>query len=186
MLSLIDLMVIKFVNSIQNSFLDTIMVFFTFLGDDGLIWIVIILTMLFFPYSRKYAFMLMITLPLVMLIGNKILKNLINRPRPFHLIPELRVLVESSGTSSFPSSHTAVAFAVLGIFIFFKLKHKKYIAVISSGIGLSRIYLNVHYFSDVIGGIILGMGTAFFIYLIFSKMGLIYAKFPKFNIKART
>ena len=163
-------------NSIQNPFLDFIMLLFSFLGNDGLIWITVISVMLIFSNSRKYAGILIFALPTVMLIGNRILKNLFDRPRPFHTFPELRILVETSGTHSFPSSHTSAAFVVFGIFYFFKLPYRFFILILSLGISVSRIYLNVHYFWDIIGGMLLGTGTAYLFFLIYRKVNFLYIK----------
>ena len=172
----IDLYVLNIMNSIQNPFLDIIMLLFSFLGNDGLIWITIISVMLIFRNSRKYVGILILILPTVMFIGNKILKNFFDRPRPFHTFPDLRVLIETSGTHSFPSSHTSAAFAVFGIFLFFKLPYRLSIFILSLGIAVSRIYLNVHYFWDVIGGGVLGTGTAYLFFLIYRKTNFLYIK----------
>jgi undecaprenyl-diphosphatase len=172
----IDLYVLNLMNNIQNPFLDILMLFFSFLGNDGLVWIFLILLMFFFTNSRKYAAVIAIALPVVMFLGNKILKNLFDRPRPFHTFPDLRVLVESSGTHSFPSSHTSVAFTVLGIFLFFRLRYKIPVLILAFGIAISRLYLNVHYFWDVIGGIALGTGTAYLFFLIYGKINFLYIK----------
>ena len=176
MFYIIDLYVLKMMNSIQNPVLDFIMLLFSFLGNDGLIWITVISVMLIFTKSRKYAGILTFALPTVMLIGNKVLKNLFDRPRPFHTFPDLRILVETSGTHSFPSSHTSVAFVVFGIFLFFKLPYRLFIFILSLGIAVSRIYLNVHYFWDIIGGMLLGMGTAYLFFLIYRKTNFLYIK----------
>lgn len=169
MINKIDLSILNIMNKIQNPVLDDIMVFFSFLGNDGFIWIFIIVTMLTFTHSRKYGFLLLLELPVAMLIANKLLKNFVDRPRPFHTYPELRLLVEPSGTHSFPSSHATVAFTVLGFFIFFKLRYRKTVAIIASGIGISRIYLNVHYFFDVFVGILLGFSIAYLFSCIYKK-----------------
>ena len=104
------------------------------------------------------------------------MKNLFYRPRPFHTFPDLRVLIETSGTHSFPSSHTSAAFVVFGIFLFFKLPYRFFIFILSLGIAVSRIYLNVHYFWDIIGGMLLGMGTAYLFFLIYRKANFLYIK----------
>ncbi|MCP1223779.1 phosphatase PAP2 family protein [Sebaldella sp. S0638] len=172
----IDLYVLNLMNNIENPILDIVMLIFSFLGNDGLIWIAVISVMLIFTNSRKYAGVIVLAVPTTMLIGNKVLKNLFDRPRPFHTFPDLRVLVETSGTHSFPSSHTAVAFTVLGIFLFFKLPYRLFIFILSFGIAFSRIYLNVHYFWDIVGGVFLGMGTAYLFFLIYRKINFLYIK----------
>ena len=176
MFYIIDLYILEIMNSIQNPFLDIIMLLFSFLGNDGLIWIAVISVMLLFSDSRKYGGILILALPTVMFIGNKMMKNLFDRPRPFHTFPDLRVLIETSGTHSFPSSHTSAAFVVFGIFLFFKLPYRFFIFILSLGIAVSRIYLNVHYFWDIIGGMLLGMGTAYLFFLIYRKTNFLYIK----------
>ena len=176
MFYIIDLYVLEIMNSIQNHILDIIMLLFSFLGNDGLIWIAVISVMFLFEDSRKYGGILILALPTVMFVGNKILKNIFDRPRPFHTFPDLRVLIETSGTHSFPSSHTSAAFVVFGIFLFFKLPYRFFIFILSLGIAVSRIYLNVHYFWDIIGGMLLGMGTAYLFFLIYRKANFLYIK----------
>ena len=173
MVNVIDLYVLNSINKFQNPFLDKVMLFFSFLGNNGLIWILLIVGMMCFLKSRKYAILITIALPVVMLAGNKFLKNFFDRERPFQTFSHLRVLVEPSGSSSFPSSHTAVAFTVFGIFLFLNLKYKWTVGLLALGIGFSRIYLNVHYFFDVLGGMALGMGMAWIFCFIFRKIILL-------------
>lgn len=166
MFSNFDVNILNFSNSIQNPILDNIMLFLTFLANDGLIWIVLILLMSFFKNSRVYGFLVFVSLGMTLLLGNKILKNFFDRERPFLRFSNLRLLVESSGTNSFPSSHAATAFAVFGIFYFFDLRYKWSIFILALGISLSRVYLNMHYFSDITAGAALGLITAYVIFLI--------------------
>lgn len=168
MLNIIDRGIINFISKIHNPLLDRIMIFFTNLGDNGIVWIALILVMLAMKKTRKTGLMILGAVLLVMIFTN-FLKNNIQRERPYtylNLIP----LIKSSATSSFPSSHTSVAFAVLGVYSYFKLKYKWMIYILAFGIGLSRIYLNLHYFTDVLAGAVLGFVTSYLVIYVCSQI----------------
>lgn len=161
MINIIDQGFINFISIIHNPILDKVMIFFTNLGDNGVVWIVLLLILLGIKKTRKIGVIMLISV-LLTLFFNDLLKDMFKRERPYtylNMIP----LVKSSGTSSFPSSHTSVAFAVLGVYSYFKLKYKSIITVISFGIGFSRIYLGLHYFIDVLAGIGLGLGISYLV-----------------------
>ena len=170
MFSNLDLNILNISNNIQNPILDSIMLFLTFLANDGLIWVVFILALSFFKNTRIYGFLVFISLGMTLLLGNKILKNFFDRERPFLRFSNLRLLVESSGTNSFPSSHAATAFAVFGVFYFFNLKYKWYVFILALSISLSRVYLNLHYFSDITAGAALGLIVSYTIFLVSSSI----------------
>lgn len=177
MFSRLDLSILNLCNSIHNPILDKIMLFFTYSASDGFIWIAIILILLFFKNTRVYGFATLTALGVTMLLGNKLFKNHFDRDRPFVSFPALRILVESSGTNSFPSSHAATAFTVFGIFYFFNLEYKWVVFIFALGISLSRVYLNLHYFSDIVAGAILGLLVSYIIFMITKKI-IKYSKKP--------
>lgn len=149
---------------IRNEFLDVIVPFYTNLGDDGIIWIVLGLVLLIPKKTRKCGVMVLAALLVMLVTNNIILKNLIARPRPCATYPELVELVKIPTSYSFPSGHTVSAMAVA--FTVF-LQHKKLGAVtIVCGIlmGLSRLYVGVHFPTDVFGGILVGAAIAWFVY----------------------
>ena len=155
MLNLVDMGVFVFINKIQNPLLTNIMVFFTTLGDKGVLWIMLVIILLLMKKTRKYACIILISV-IITLILNNILKSLFDRVRPyeyFHFIP----MIKTSGSASFPSAHTSIAFAVFGIYNFFKLRYRYLVGVVALLTGISRFYLEVHYFTDVIAGGMLGM-----------------------------
>lgn len=78
----------------------------TFLGDKGLIWLVIAGIMLFFRAYRKWGIALLCTLALTALIGEVLLKHLVERPRPFTHFPELQLLIPEPNSFSFPGPAT--------------------------------------------------------------------------------
>lgn len=143
-------------NNIHNKFLDYFMSFITTLGDIGAIWILIAIALLF---SRKYRTIGILTLSVLLLnalLGEGIIKNLIQRPRPFNTLDGLDIIVRQPSSYSFPSGHTSSAFAAALMLGHYFKKYRWYIYIFAGLIAFSRIYLLVHYPSDVFGGIILG------------------------------
>ena len=147
-------------NHIRCEFLDVIVPFYTSLGEDGIIWIALGVIMLIPKKTRKCGIMVLGALLTMLVINNIILKNLIARPRPCWSYPEMLELVHMPSSYSFPSGHTVSAFAVA--FVVFS-QHKKLgiVTLIMAAImGLTRLYVFVHFPSDVYGGIIVGFAIA--------------------------
>ncbi len=146
--------------SFKCSFLDVFMKTVTLLGEDGIFFICMAVVMLFFRKTRKTGLMIGAALLMGFIIGNLILKNAFARVRPYDFnvnFDMAGLLVESLGDKSFPSGHTLCVFE--GCVVLF-LTQKKYIGIpallICTLVALSRLYLYVHYPTDVIAGAILG------------------------------
>ena len=155
---------------IRNGFLDLIVPFYTNLGDDGIIWIVLGLVLLIPRKTRKCGIMVLAALLVMLVVNNIILKNLIARPRPCATYPELVELVKIPHSYSFPSGHTVSAMAVAFTIV---LQHKKLgiVALVMAFLmGLSRLYVGVHFPTDVYGGIIVGALIALAVYLAEKKI----------------
>lgn len=166
-------------NHIRNGFLDVIVPFYTNLGDDGIIWIVLGFVLLIPKKTRKCGIMVLAALLVMLIVNNIILKNIIARPRPCATYPELVELVKIPTSYSFPSGHTVSAMAVA--FTIF-LQHKKFgivTLIFAFLMGLSRLYVGVHFPTDVFGGIIVGALIAFAVYFAEKKITPILLK--KFN-----
>lgn len=163
-------------DNMQCSFIDYIMIFFTSIANCGTIWILTGIILLFNKKYRIYGIMLLISLLVTFFIGELFLKNLINRPRPFIINPEINLIINKPISSSFPSGHTASSFS--SAFILFKLNKKLGISafVVAFLIGFSRMYLYVHYLSDILAGILLGLLCSLCVYTVFKKRGLLYVK----------
>ena len=113
--------------------------------------------MLFFKTTRKTGFMVLVGLLIGVLIGNLFLKNLIARPRPFQELTDIPLKIKAPNGYSFPSGHTLSSFISAIIIL---LNHKKLgIASLCVAfiIAISRVYFAVHYPTDIIGWIILGV-----------------------------
>ena len=165
---------------IRNDFLDVVVPFYTSLGEDGIIWIVIGLIMLIPKKTRKCGIMVLVALLVMLVTNNIILKNIIARPRPCAKYPEMVDLVHVPSSYSFPSGHTVSAIAV-AVTIF--LQHKKLgiaALVMAVVMGLTRLYVFVHFPTDVYGGMIVGTAIALFVYWAEKKVTpFLVEKFPK-------
>ena len=142
-------------------FLDFLMPKISALGDAGLIWILVGFLMLASKKHRKTGALLLIGLLAGLLVGNVILKNLFQRPRPCWLEPELLRLIQSPTDFSFPSGHTLSSF-IAAFTIFFRHKKLGSVAILlASLIAFSRMYLFVHFPTDILGGILLAFGISY-------------------------
>ncbi|NLX93199.1 MAG: phosphatase PAP2 family protein [Clostridiales bacterium] len=175
-----DWAVFQFVEKyLWGPFLDILMPFITRLGDGGIIWIVLAVLLLFFKKYRKFGIMMVAALLLSLLINDNILKPLINRPRPFNpeawktlerafIYPEL---VPRPHGLSFPSGHTSSSFAAAVVLIFTG-KKRIYIPplILAFLIAFSRIYVHVHYCTDVLAGMVVGTLYGLLAYLLIAKL----------------
>lgn len=137
----------------------------TSVGDGGLGFILLGLLLLPFKKTRKVGVVVLGAIVVGALITNVTVKPLVARPRPYmHDI--YRPFWEFAGATkesekSFPSGHTTTAFAAMGaVFLTCRKKYSWWALVFAALIGFTRLYLAVHYPTDVIGGIIAGMVAA--------------------------
>lgn len=157
----IDLNVLFIIqDKFHSAILDNIMPFITKLGNLGMIWVIFSILLLINKKYRKVGIMCACSLMLSTVLGEGILKHLIQRPRPFIEVPNIHILVSKPASYSFPSGHTASSFAAVGI-IWSQLKRYRFPALILGIlIAFSRMYLFLHYPSDILGGMLLGITSA--------------------------
>lgn len=158
------------INNLHNPILDKIMIAITSLGNAGIVWIVIAIGLLLFPKTRKCGILMSISLLLGLIIGNVVLKNIIARDRPCWIDENIKLLIPIPQDFSFPSGHTLASFeAAVMIYL-----HNKKCGILSFAlavlIAFSRMYLFVHFPTDVLAGMILGMGISFTVYYVYNKM----------------
>lgn len=165
-----DAAVMEFVqNHMHNAVTDTIMPIITYLGEIGAVWILLSLLLLCFKKSRTTGVLILVSMAVTFISGELILKNIVCRPRPCHTFPDIPMLVSLPSSFSFPSGHSASSFAAAVILF---LRHKKYAwpaLFLAALIAFSRIFLFVHYPTDILAGALLGTLSACLTYWIFTK-----------------
>lgn len=158
-----------FGEQIQSSTMNVVAEFITFFGGSEFVTPMAILGALLIPFkkTRKFGMAVLFAVLVGTLLTNLVMKPLFARPRPYIYYADNPVFMswhEFAGghlesEKSFPSGHTTAAFE-LGVSIFLVMKNKKIawiFPVFSALVGLSRIYLMVHYVTDVIGGVFVGV-----------------------------
>ena len=208
-----DLGVFEWIQTIQNSILTTIMVVITTLGDEGIIFIAAGLVLFITKKYRKIGLAMLISLVVMLVLNNLVLKEMLERVRPFYIFdleglladkqafidagrlskfdvmvekiqaltekyPEMAAewvakyqypdFVEKLTSFSFPSGHTSSAFAACAAILFLNKKIGIPAIVFAAIMGFSRIYVEVHYCTDVIGGAVVG--------IIYAVIGVLIAK----------
>lgn len=153
-----------FLQELHTPVLDSIMLFFTKLGNIGMPWLAIAAVMLIFKKTRKCGVAILVSLLLKELIGNLMLKNLIARERPCWIDTTVPLLVSSPSSYSFPSGHTFDGFAAsASIFLYYK-KTGILAIIIAAITAFSRMYLFVHFPTDVLASVVLGILVAMLVH----------------------
>lgn len=146
--------------------LDHFFILITNLGDAGLIWIVFGLLLLLKKEYRHIGILVLLSLLGSLIVTNGILKNWIARPRPYSVYP-IDLLIDKNPEFSFPSGHTSASFAAAWMLYMNKKRLGIYAMVLAILIGLSRLYLFMHYPTDVIAGAVVGILIAEGVYAIY-------------------
>lgn len=157
-----------FGEQIQSAFMNIVAEFITFFGGSEFVTPMAVVGALLIPFkkTRKFGMAVLFAVLIGTLLTNLVMKPLFARPRPYVYYADNPLFMkwyEFAGAhiesdKSFPSGHTTAAFE-LGVSIFLVLRNKKFswiFPVFSALVGLSRIYLMVHYVTDVLGGVLVG------------------------------
>ena len=149
-----------------NSFLDAIMPYITRLGSVGILWIVIALILICTKRYRHIGITMGVALFLGAMVGNVLIKPLIARARPSHVDPEMLRLISNPTSYSFPSGHTLSSFAAATSIFIYKKGVGTLALLMAALIAYSRIYLFVHYPTDLLVGMLIGVSVAIAAYFI--------------------
>ena len=164
---------------IRNDFLDPIMIFITHTGDYGILCIAVAFILILIPKTRILGHLTGFSIGIEFIINNGIIKNAVARTRPYDVIEELEILIGKQPDYSFPSGHSGITFAFAGAIIFAlvkgmpgldDMKKNNVISLLlllySLLLAFSRMYVGVHYPTDVLAGMLLGLITGFASYYI--------------------
>ena len=165
-----DFTILYVLNNLHTDILDKIMIGLTYLGEKGIFWIILAIILLFNKTTRKCGIFMLISMSLGLLIGNGLLKNIVARQRPCWIDTSINLLIANPKDFSFPSGHTLASFeAAVTIFLFNK-KIGILAIILATFIGISRLYLFVHFPTDVLGGALLGIVIAMSVYFTGNKI----------------
>ena len=178
-----DFGILYALNGIHSEVLDKIMVGITYLGEKGIFWIAIGIALLFNAKTRKCGIFMLISMAVGLIIGNGIIKNVVARQRPCWIDDTINLLIANPKDFSFPSGHTLASFEAAITILFFNKKWGIVAIILAILIGISRLYLFVHFPTDVLAGAILGTIIACTVYFVGNK---VQDKFLNKNKKDKT
>lgn len=158
-------------NTFMTKLLDQIMIFFTTIGNAGMIWIALIIFLLIQKKTRKFGLLCLLALVSEYFINDMVIKNIIARERPF-IANNLDILIKAPIGYSMPSGHSASSFVMAGMFLLYKQKGRFLVLFLAMIIAYSRVYLHVHYMSDILVGAFVGLSIATIISLKFQPQNL--------------
>lgn len=148
---------------LRRPWLDDLMILASALGAGGFIWIIIGSITGIFPAKTAGMWRLWLAVALSFVIVDDVVKPLFERPRPFEVLPEIQLIDARPASPSFPSGHAAMAGA--GALAAGRMLPAARLLLWPIGllIGLSRVYLGMHWPTDVLSGLLLGFGIAWFV-----------------------
>ncbi len=167
--------ILNFIQGIRSPSLDVLMIIITYIGSTAILGILPALILMLKKGSRHYGFTIAVSMILGQIAGSLLLKNIVMRPRPFNLpqgilAADTLLISPPMGEYSFPSGHSVTAFSSASALYFYNKKLGVAAYIIAAFIGLSRIYLYVHFPTDVLAGAALGIMCGFFSRFIVNKV----------------
>ncbi len=158
--------------NIRTPFLDLVGAFLDRAFYAGLFWIVLGGMLLIFRKTRVAGTALLASMLVALVVGEWGLKNIICRERPCVIDPSVPLAISAPSSYSCPSGHTGSSFAAAGGIFAYNKKLGIPALVVALIVGLSRMYLFVHFPTDVLFGIAVGLLSALAVYLIFKKFNI--------------
>lgn len=167
-----DLSILIFIQEhLRFYWMDGFWKFITHFGDSGIFWILLTVALLIPKKTRKAALVAACSLLLGFLITNVTLKPLVDRMRPYEFSDAILPLGTIPHDASFPSGHTCASFACALIYV--RMLPKKYgipLVVLAALIALSRLYLCVHFPTDVLGGFLVALFSSGVVYACYQRL----------------
>ncbi len=170
---------------------------FSALGNLGIFLLIAGILLLLFKQTRKIGFICLLSVFSTLIFNDLIFKNIFDRARPFqdpNLVNQLQSIVNNNGevyglkpdSPSFPSGHTFQSFAAFGAILFYYFKDKEnkksyipslvFFGIYAFLMGISRVLLSHHYFTDVLAGAILGGLSGILVYYVIEYTPVLYNK----------
>lgn len=166
----IDFEILNFIQQhLRSPLCDLLLLLITRLGDFGIFWLVVACVL---AASKKYRFIgltLLLALVLNYLVSNVLLKAIVARPRPCQINPAIHLLINCPGSFSFPSGHSSASFAGAMVLALTRFKYWPAFMALAVLIGFSRLYLYVHFPSDVIAGALGGLAIGWAAYYLMRR-----------------
>lgn len=161
-------------DNLRSTFMDNSMFLCSESNTGGFIWILFSVVLLFFKKTRYCGIAVLLTMGLDTLLAEGVLKYVVCRVRPCNLVNDVTMLINKPRSYSFPSNHTASSFAAAAA-VFITMRKKRFaipVFTFAVLVGFSRLYLFVHFPSDVLAGALFGTLMAFLVCFILKKSGL--------------
>ena len=155
-MDVIEFQILYTLQELRTPLVDGLMVFITSLGDHGWFWILMGVLLFSFPRTRILGGCMLISIAAGFLLGNVMLKNIAARQRPCWLDPSVELLVAVPKDFSFPSGHSLVSFEGAVCIFLFNRNWGIPALMLAVLTAFSRLYLFVHFPTDVLAGIVMG------------------------------
>ncbi|MBQ8795723.1 MAG: phosphatase PAP2 family protein [Clostridia bacterium] len=154
----------------RTEWLDLICAFLSRAFELGVPWLVLGAVLFCFKKTRTAGAILVCAVVLTFFFNELAIKNAINRERPCTIDPTIELIVKKPTSYSFPSGHTASCFAAAGTLLFTYKRLGIPLIIFSAFMGFSRMYLFVHFPTDVLAGAALGLLMAWVTVLVFREL----------------
>ena len=180
-----EIQILHWFESLHNPITDPIMYFITTLGNGGIFWIILAAMLIILPKRyKKVGLSMAIALILSLIFCNGIMKHMWARPRAFWVegqnfvisnnFENLYGIFQTIHDYSFPSGHSSASFAAATAIFMWQKKEGTAALVLAALIAVSRLYLTVHYPTDVLAGtvtvIIYGIAAYYITKLLMKKI----------------
>ncbi len=167
----IDFKILNFIyDNLHCTFLNKTMPIISKLGDIGIIFIVVAIVLICFKKYRKIGFTMLLSLIIGSILCNLIMKPLFARIRPYDINTAINLIINKLNDFSFPSGHTIAAFECATVIYLYNKKLSIPFIILAFLIAFSRLYLYVHYPSDIFASIILGIIVGYISFIIIKKI----------------
>jgi undecaprenyl-diphosphatase len=149
---------------------DPLMEFVSYSGDYGAIWLIIAVALMIYKPTREAGVVMAAAVLMGHVLNDWMIKPLVERPRPFVEDPSLLLIIDPPGGYSFASGHTVKAFAAAFALFIYDRRWGSFLVAYAALMGFSRIYLMVHYPSDVVAGAFIGIMCAAAAYAVMKQI----------------